>query len=81
MKPIHIFNEYYEFDFYCCKNYYLIKLVFGFGNNRLEVKDAKKSSRCSAAYDLPCVAEQHFFIFIIHILLVANPLIYYVLPF
>jgi len=54
--------------------------VFGFGYNRLEVKDAKESLKCSAAHDLLCSAEQHF-VFIIRALLVANPLICYVLPF
>jgi len=60
MKSIHIYNENNEFDFYCCKNYYVVKLVFGFGYNRLEVKDAKESSKCSAAHNLLCAAEKHF---------------------
>ena len=81
MKSIHIYNENNEFDFYCCKNYYVVKLVFGFGYNRLEVKDAKESFKCSAAHNKSCAAEKDFVCFIIRGLLVANPLICFILPF
>jgi hypothetical protein len=47
-------------------------LVFGFGYNRLEVKDAKESSKCSAAHNLLCAAEEILYVFIIRGLLVAN---------